>query len=121
MQPPLQREVEESMTEGAEVDETLRLGLPAFSGRGSWANRLLLIGGAVCVLALLAVSIWHLVPHQGSGEGRGLGDAQAKTELTPKCRQSLKWIRPNPRPRRKPIQRPKKRSKAKRKKRKRIR
>ncbi len=77
--PPIQREAEEVLTEGKEVDETLRLGLPAFSSRGSWTNRLLLIGGAVCVLALLAVSIWELLPPFGTGDVVAKIEEPAKT------------------------------------------
>src|SRR5271156_3280477 len=61
-EPPEMQESEEAMSEGKDVDETLRLGLPAFYGRGSMTNRLVLIGGAVCVLALLCLAIWNLLP-----------------------------------------------------------
>ncbi|HYV38116.1 MAG TPA: hypothetical protein VE988_20690 [Gemmataceae bacterium] len=59
--PPVRREKEEGLPEGKEVDETLRLGLPALH-RASWANGMILAGGAVCVLVLLAVAIWMVLP-----------------------------------------------------------
>jgi hypothetical protein len=74
--PPVARETEEGLAEGQEVDETLRLGLPALHGHGSWTNRLILIGGAVCVLALLSVAIWQLLAPLGSRESEG--DSRAK-------------------------------------------
>jgi hypothetical protein len=60
--PPPRGPAEVALTEGKEVDETLRFGLPALAGRGNWTNRMVLIGGAVCIVALLLVAIWQLWP-----------------------------------------------------------
>jgi len=86
--PPMPRDTEDALAEGKEVDETLRLGLPAFAGHGSWTNRLILIGGAACVLALLGVAIWHLLAGLGPSEGEG-GDMAKAGEATKKLPSGL--------------------------------
>jgi hypothetical protein len=60
--PPQRREADEAgPRETRDVDETLRLGLPALKA-GSWANRLILLGGAAAVFVLLAFAIWNILP-----------------------------------------------------------
>ena len=81
-QPPVSRETEEALAEGPEVDETLRLGLPALHGRGSWPNSLILLGGAACVLVLLSVALWQLLAPLGPRQAEG--DSQAKLGTVPK-------------------------------------
>jgi hypothetical protein len=58
---PAPREREELMPELKETDETLRLGLPALRAHGSWANRLILIGGALAVAALLVIAVVQIL------------------------------------------------------------
>ena len=66
--PPLRREADEAgPRESRDVDETLRLGLPALKA-GSWANRLILLGGAAAAFVLLAFAIWNILP-PGPNEG----------------------------------------------------
>jgi hypothetical protein len=61
-QPPLRRDHDDGgLHEARDVDETLRLGLPALKA-GSWGNRLILIGGAAAAFLLLAFAIWQLLP-----------------------------------------------------------
>jgi hypothetical protein len=60
--PPARRESEDAgHQESRDVDETLRLGLPALKA-GSWVNPLILVGGAAAVFVLLAFAIWQLLP-----------------------------------------------------------
>src|SRR5439155_15138992 len=61
--PPAQRGAEDmGPEEPREVDETLRLGLPALKRGGSWGNSLILLGGVAAVFLLLAFAIWQLLP-----------------------------------------------------------
>jgi hypothetical protein len=61
-QPPARRGMEDAgLHESRDVDETLRLGLPALT-TGSWTNRLILAGGAAAVFLLLALAIWQILP-----------------------------------------------------------
>jgi hypothetical protein len=53
---------------GKEADETLRLGLPAFRRKGSWQSRLVLVGGALALAAILAVAIWQVLRVTGGGD-----------------------------------------------------
>jgi hypothetical protein len=59
--PPTRREEDAGPHESRDVDETLRLGLPALKV-GNWTNRLILAGGAAAVFLLLAFAIWQLLP-----------------------------------------------------------
>jgi hypothetical protein len=78
-QPPMPREPEDALTEGKEVDEALRLGLPAMHGGSSRSNRLILIGAAACVLLLLGVAIWQLLPSFArDGQGEDVASATDK-------------------------------------------
>jgi hypothetical protein len=53
--------------EGQEVDETLRMGIPAYRSRGSWTQPLALIAGGLALVGLLAVAIWQsLLPDDRS-------------------------------------------------------
>jgi hypothetical protein len=66
-QPPVRRRADEALPEGKEVDETLRLGLPALRSGGGWGNRLILVAGAACILLLLGVAIWMVIPPSREG------------------------------------------------------
>src|SRR5207248_1776287 len=65
--PPLQRGLEDEggPDEAREVDETLRLGMPALKRGGGWGNSLILLGGVAAVFLLLAIAIWQLLPPFG--------------------------------------------------------
>jgi hypothetical protein len=69
--PPAQAESEADHVEGVEVDETLRLGLPAWRLGSGLSNSLIVIGGAVCIVALLGVAIWQLLPQFGARDAGG--------------------------------------------------
>src|SRR5271155_3794505 len=61
-QPPARRGAEDlPQRESRDVDETLRLGLPAFK-ESTWTNRLILAAAAAAIFLLLAVAIWNLLP-----------------------------------------------------------
>jgi hypothetical protein len=47
--------------ENMETDETLRLGLPPYRRHGSWSQRLVLVGGGLAALCLLAVAFWQVL------------------------------------------------------------
>ena len=47
--------------ENMETDETLRLGLPPYRRHGSWSQRLVLVGGGLVALCLLAVAFWQVL------------------------------------------------------------
>jgi hypothetical protein len=55
------RDHEEPLHEHRETDETLRLGLPALRAHGGWTNRLILLGGALAVAALLVIAIVQIL------------------------------------------------------------
>ena len=65
--PPLQRGLEDEggPDESRDVDETLRLGMPALKRGGGWGNSLILLGGVAAVFLLLAIAIWQLLPPFG--------------------------------------------------------
>jgi hypothetical protein len=84
--PPTAAAEAEEPPEGREVDETLRLGLPALRRKGGWTNWAILGGGATALVACLVLAIVMLLrssgPDEPDGPGRakGGGDAQAKTD-----------------------------------------
>ena len=82
-EPPRHRETDAAVAEGREVDETLRLGIPALRS-GDWTNRLILVGGATCVVLLLGVAIWMVLPNrpQNSDVAKNTGTS-ASTPITP--------------------------------------
>jgi hypothetical protein len=47
--------------ENMETDETLRLGLPPYRRQASWSQRLVLVGGGLAALCLLAVAFWQVL------------------------------------------------------------
>ncbi len=59
---PSSAEVEVPPVEGKEVDETLRLGLPALRSKEGWRNPLILLGGAAALVACLVIAIIQLLP-----------------------------------------------------------
>jgi hypothetical protein len=67
--PPVRNEpIREVIEESKETDETLRLGLPAYRRKGSWSQRLLLVGGGLLVACLLVLAIIQVLhPLQGGG------------------------------------------------------
>jgi hypothetical protein len=55
--------------EAQEVDETLRLGLPAYRRQGGWTQRLAIAGGVLALVAVLALAIWqNLRPSRPAAE-----------------------------------------------------
>jgi hypothetical protein len=66
-------DADEPQAEGKEVDETLRLGLPALSRKGGWRNPLIIIGGAIGLVACLVIAILQLLPsgQRARPEGNG--------------------------------------------------
>jgi len=74
-------EREEFVQEHKETDETLRLGLPALRARSSWTNRLILLGGGLAVVALLAIAIVQILQFDRVQERPRAGlPQQAKAE-----------------------------------------
>src|SRR5262245_36395411 len=70
---PLRRDAEEAPVEGKEVDETLRLGIPALRSKDSWRNLGIFIGGACAIVLCLAIVIWQLILTGGrEDDGPGL-------------------------------------------------
>ncbi len=60
--PPLRPERDPVFSdENMETDETLRLGLPPYRRHGSWSQRLVLVGGGLAALCLLAVAFWQVL------------------------------------------------------------
>jgi hypothetical protein len=59
--PPVSAESLENPDEPHE-DETLRMGLPAYSRRGTWSQRMALIGGGIALVALLVFAVWQVLP-----------------------------------------------------------
>jgi hypothetical protein len=83
--PPVQRGPEdEPLNEPQEVDETLRLGIPALRAN-NWNNRLILLGGLAACFLLLAIAVWQLLPpfgvHDDVGEGGGKGTGRLIGDL----------------------------------------
>jgi hypothetical protein len=81
-------DADEPGAEGKEVDETLRLGLPALRRKEGWRNPLIILGGALGLVACLVVAIIQLLPsahkqdspRTGKGE-ESLAKANLKTNL----------------------------------------
>jgi hypothetical protein len=48
--------------EAQDVDETLRLGLPAYRRQGGWSQRLAIAGGVLALIGLLALAVWQVLP-----------------------------------------------------------
>jgi hypothetical protein len=64
--PPVRgAEREHEVVEEKETDVTLRLGLPAYRRKGSWSQRLILLGGAVAAAALLVFAILQVMNPEG--------------------------------------------------------
>jgi hypothetical protein len=60
--PPMRAERDPVFSdESMETDETLRLGLPPYRRHGSWSQRLVLIGGGLAAICLLAVAFWQVL------------------------------------------------------------
>ena len=57
--------------ENMETDETLRLGLPPYRRHGSWSQRLVLVGGGLVALCLLAVAFWQVLKPPGPKDSTG--------------------------------------------------
>src|SRR5262249_17509430 len=68
-------DADEPGPEGREVDETLRLGLPALRRKEGWRNPLILLGGALGLVACLVIAIIQLLPSTPRGELAGPGKA----------------------------------------------
>jgi len=66
--PPVRTEREHEVLEEKETDETLRLGLPAYRRKGSWAQRLGVLGGVVAAAALLVFAIYQVMNPPGPGD-----------------------------------------------------
>src|SRR5262245_49190721 len=71
--PPAPEGEAEEPAEGKEVDETLRLGLPALRRKGGGANWAVVGGGALALVACLVVALVMLLRPAGSGETDGPG------------------------------------------------
>lgn len=65
------------VTEGKDVDETLRLGLPALRIKDGWRNPVILVGGGVVAAALLVVAIWQSLPGGGDPDNQDQQISQA--------------------------------------------
>src|SRR6266545_4532492 len=61
-------DADEPVVEGHEVDETLRLGVPALRRKDGWSNHLIFAGGAVGLVACLAIAILMLLLPGGGDE-----------------------------------------------------
>lgn len=73
------------LAESGEVDETLRLGLPALGRKDGWRNPLLLIGGGLIAAVLLVVAIFNVLSLPGHKEepktdGIAQADSRDKTK-----------------------------------------
>lgn len=68
----------ESVSESREVDETLRLGLPALGRKLGWRTPLLLLGGGLAAALVLAVAIWQVLRLPGDGKTDTLAQADVK-------------------------------------------
>jgi hypothetical protein len=66
--------------DGHEADEPLRMGLPAYSGRGGLGHRLAMVGGGLALVALLAFAVWQVLPPPP----RQLGDKGLKASADKK-------------------------------------
>jgi hypothetical protein len=66
-------DAEPVVQENKETDETLRLGLPPLRLRGSWTNRVLLMGGGLIAAALLVFAVWQVLNLPGIQEPTGPG------------------------------------------------
>jgi hypothetical protein len=79
-------DAEEVVPENKETDETLRLGLPALRARGSWTNRLILLGGGVAIASLLIIALVQLLQlDRGPPERlRQTPDQRVQADLTEK-------------------------------------
>jgi hypothetical protein len=64
-------EPEVAPVEGKEVDETLRLGLPALRTKEGWRNPLIVLGGILGLVACLVIAIINLLPSSPSDESGG--------------------------------------------------
>jgi hypothetical protein len=76
--PPGATEGGDGQDEGQEADETLRLGLPAYSRRGT--QRLALIGGGLALVALLAFAVWNVLPPSPRQTEKKTDGAAAKAD-----------------------------------------
>jgi len=85
-------EREDIVQEHKETDETLRLGLPALRARGSWTNRLILLGGGLTVAALLAIAIIQILQYDRVSVER----PRAGGGLLAKAESETKVERPTP-------------------------
>jgi hypothetical protein len=85
----------EPYSESREIDETLRLGLPALGRQGGWRNPLILIGGGFLAAIVLVVAIFQIVNLPGPKDTQpgpdGLAQADKnKTDKTQAAKDSDK-------------------------------
>ncbi|MCI0457722.1 MAG: hypothetical protein L0Z62_12190 [Gemmataceae bacterium] len=69
--PPAASAEPDEPPEGKEVDETLRLGLPALRRKGGWSNWAVIGGGATALVACLVVAIIMLLRSGGTEDPGG--------------------------------------------------
>jgi hypothetical protein len=72
----------EPYAEHKDIDETLRLGLPALGRHGGWRNPLLLIGGGVLAAALLVLAIFQVLSLPGDSGHKSDPVAQSDKNKT---------------------------------------
>jgi hypothetical protein len=85
--PERQGDDERTSEESYQQDETLRLGLPAWRRRSSWASRLTLLGGTLAACLLLVVAIWQALqpaslPEDSQQQSKDNGSADKKPGRT---------------------------------------
>jgi len=76
--PPVRTEREHEVLEEKETDETLRLGLPAYRRKGSWAQRLGVLGGVVAAAVLLVFAIYEVMNQAGPSDNEHLNTILAE-------------------------------------------
>jgi hypothetical protein len=74
-EPGTEEEEVKSSEDSYQQDETLRMGLPAWRKRSSWASRMTLVGGALAACLLLALAIYQALkppalPEQSHNNGK---------------------------------------------------
>src|SRR5260370_36834389 len=90
--PPLRPERDPVFSdENMETDETLRLGLPPYRRHGSWSQRLVLVGGGLAALCLLAVAFWQVLKPPDKTDANGpVVQLNAKDKDKPPIKQKEK-------------------------------
>lgn len=68
----------EHYAESRDVDDTLRMGIPALGRKDGWRNPLLLVGGGFLAAILLVVAIFQVLNLSGRKEGDGKGNVVAQ-------------------------------------------